>query len=117
MKRRKLTGADYVLAGASNADIPYAGYFARMVQDAAIGRSLDEGALYLEVIASRPLRKHEASPFAIITTAYERAMANRDHRAAREVVEFGGALPAKWADYPVALDQHPTLERRSAGSD
>src|SRR6516165_335411 len=95
--RGKVSGADLVLAsarGAQNDGVPYAGRFAFMVAEAAVGVS--EAPVLTEAIADRPLKDYEAAPVSIICAAVARAAKTRDSRAISEAVAFGAALLAKW---------------------
>lgn len=114
MAPRARSGAEYLLAFASNAaerKEPFAGAFHLMLSS-AIQQS--GHPLYRDAIATRPMRPHEEVPASIVSQAVCAALVNGDRQGAMEALEMGLEMLAKW---PVYLDggvvQHPDLTLRA----
>jgi hypothetical protein len=84
-----------------------------MAEQAAIGR----GELLSEVVATRPLEADEASPVSILLAAHEAAATMGDTESVTEVLRFGMALLAKWAEWLAMIEQHPRLELGGSDSE
>lgn len=105
-----VTGPDYLndlAERAATSGQPYADLFQTMIQAAFA----DNPQLIIELVASRELKEHEASPVSIILAAHKMALDSHDAESAEEVLRVGLALLAKWAHWLCCTaDGHPDLE-------
>ncbi len=104
---------------------PYSSEFANMVYSAFApldipgipdlsGTEFMMGQLPTEMMATRPLEEHEASPVSIILGAFEAAEDKGDAEAQIEVLRLGLTLLAKWPEYLLMTPTgHPSLAFRT----